>query len=83
MKTGSAKKEMTSAQRAYLWSCGFFLLAVLIYQFGVRTTEDAVKRRQKELSALLEQQTKVQCDLRDSHPARENGPRSRRRESPI
>lgn len=71
MKTDSARKEMSSSQRAYLWACGFFLLAVLIYQFGVRTTEDAVRSRQKELNELLEQQTKVQCDLRDSHPARE------------
>ena len=69
--SAAKKKDMTSSQRSGVTVCGLFVLALVIYWFGVQTTQAAVRKAKNEVATLEVQQTSVQHDLRESHSARE------------
>lgn len=71
MNAAAKTKELTPSQRAELLTCGLVALSLLVYWFGVRTTQAAVQSTKKEVAAMETRQATVRDDLRESHVARE------------
>lgn len=64
-------KELTASQRSGLIAGGLFVLALLIYAFGVKSTQAAVQKAKGEVADMESRQASVRNDLHESHLARE------------